>query len=468
MKVMILKENNMIEIKKEFKDLIPPLTKEEFKQLENNCMSEGIREKILTWNGFIIDGHNRYEIATRWDLDFETESKHFDNEEAVKEWMILNQFGRRNLQPLQRIKLSAQLEEVYRKQGKENVIIENKNRSTDLPNLVKRDAVNTQKEVAALANVSKGTYYDGKKVLDNTNQDTQDLINNKETSISAVSKIIKEIPKTYTEEEIKAIVEEKVKEKIENKKNNFSKVATKIKNNNVKEQGEINNLLSKSWDVKDGDVYLINDRHKLIIGNSYDVEYIKKNIPEIDCVLTDPPYGISYKSPSGNGLTQRGNYKIIEGDDKEFNPKILFEYSKNIITWGANHYANKLKNTAGWLVWDKRNGKAINLNSDCELAWTNIINSARLFHHTWNGMIKDSEKNQKRIHPTQKPVKLFMWCLDITKAGKNILDIFSGSGSTLVACENTDRNCFLIEKDLDFAASSLQRFFSLGYKIEKL
>jgi len=458
----------MIEIKKEFKDLIPPLTKEEFKQLENNCMSEGIREKILTWNGFIIDGHNRYEIATRWDLDFETESKHFDNEEAVKEWMILNQFGRRNLQPLQRIKLSAQLEEVYRKQGKENVIIENKNRSTDLPNLVKRDAVNTQKEVAALANVSKGTYYDGKKVLDNTNQDTQDLINNKETSISAVSKIIKEIPKTYTEEEIKAIVEEKVKEKIENKKNNFSKVATKIKNNNVKEQGEINNLLSKSWDVKDGDVYLINDRHKLIIGNSYDVEYIKKNIPEIDCVLTDPPYGISYKSPSGNGLTQRGNYKIIEGDDKEFNPKILFEYSKNIITWGANHYANKLKNTAGWLVWDKRNGKAINLNSDCELAWTNIINSARLFHHTWNGMIKDSEKNQKRIHPTQKPVKLFMWCLDITKAGKNILDIFSGSGSTLVACENTDRNCFLIEKDLDFAASSLQRFFSLGYKIEKL
>ena len=451
----------MIEIKQEFKDLIPPLTKEEFKQLENNCMSEGIREKILTWNGFIIDGHNRYEIATRWDLDFETESKHFDNEEAVKEWMILNQFGRRNLQPLQRIKLSAQLEDVFKAKAKENLV----NSGKGFPNLGK---VNTEKEVSKLANVSKGTYYDGKKVLDNTNQDTQDLINNKETSISAVSNIIKEIPKTYTDEEIKVIVQEKVKEHIENKKNNFSKVATKIKNNNVKEQGEINNLLSKSWDVKDGDVYLINGKHKLIIGNSYDVEYIKKNIPEIDCVLTDPPYGISYKSPSGNGLTQRGNYKIIEGDDKEFNPKILFEYSKNIITWGANHYANKLKNTAGWLVWDKRNGKAINLNSDCELAWTNIINSARLFHHTWNGMIKDSEKNQKRIHPTQKPVKLFMWCLDITKAGKNILDIFSGSGSTLVACENTDRNCFLIEKDLDFAASSLQRFFSLGYKIEKL
>jgi DNA modification methylase len=461
MKVMTLKENNMIEIKQEFKDLIPPLTKEEFKQLENNCMSEGIREKILTWNGFIIDGHNRYEIATRWDLDFETENKHFDSEEAVKEWMILNQFGRRNLQPLQRIALSVSLEDVYKAKAKLNLV----NGGKGLSNLTK---VDTRKELSKLANVSDGTYYDGRKILPKTSRETQDLINNKETSISAVSNIIKEIPKTYTDEEIKVIVEEKVKEHIENKKNNFSKVATKIKNNNVKEQGEVNNLLSKSWDVKDGDVYLINDKHKLIIGNSYDVEYIKKNIPEIDCVLTDPPYGISYKSPSGNGLTQRGNYKIIEGDDKEFNPKILFKYSKNIITWGANHYANKLENTAGWLVWDKRNGKAINLNSDCELAWTNIINSARLFHHTWNGMIKDSEKNQKRIHPTQKPVKLFIWCLDITKAGKNILDIFSGSGSTLVACENTDRNCFLIEKDLDFAASSLQRFFSLGYKIEKL
>ena len=453
-----------MKIKEEFKKLIPPLTTEEFKQLEDNCLAEGIREKILTWNGFIIDGHNRFEIATKWNLEYETESKYFKDEEAVKEWMILNQFGRRNLQPLQRIALSVLLEDVYKEKAKINL---GKNQYSSLSNLTK-SSINTRKELSKLANVSDGTYYDGRKILPKTSQETQDLINNKETSISAVSNIIKEIPKTYTDEEIKVIVQEKVKEHIENKKNNFSKVATKIKNNDVKEQGEINNLLSKSWDVKDGDVYLINDRHKLIIGNSYDVEYIKKNIPEIDCVLTDPPYGISYKSPSGNGLTQRGNYKIIEGDDEEFNPKILFEYSKNIITWGANHYANKLKNTAGWLVWDKRNGKAINLNSDCELAWTNIINSARLFHHTWNGMIKDSEKNQKRIHPTQKPVKLFMWCLDITKAGKNILDIFSGSGSTLIACENTDRNCFLIEKDLDFAASSLQRFFSLGYKIEKL
>ena len=100
----------MLEIKKEFKELIPALTAEEFKQLEDNCLAEGIREKILTWNGFIIDGHNRYEIATKWNLDYQTESKFFKDEEAVKEWMILNQFGRRNLSNYQRSVLALELE----------------------------------------------------------------------------------------------------------------------------------------------------------------------------------------------------------------------------------------------------------------------------------------------------------------------------------------------------------------------
>ena len=109
----------MLEIKEEFKKLIPALTAEEFKQLENNCLAEGIREKIITWNGVIIDGHNRYEIAQKWNLDYETESKQFKNEEAVKEWMILNQFGRRNLSSYQRSVLALQLEEVFKEKAKE-------------------------------------------------------------------------------------------------------------------------------------------------------------------------------------------------------------------------------------------------------------------------------------------------------------------------------------------------------------
>jgi hypothetical protein len=68
----------MIKINEDFKRLIPALTQEEYKQLEDNILKEGIREKIITWDGYIIDGHNRYEIATRWNLDYQTESKYFE------------------------------------------------------------------------------------------------------------------------------------------------------------------------------------------------------------------------------------------------------------------------------------------------------------------------------------------------------------------------------------------------------
>ena len=86
-----------MKIKEEFKKLIPALSVEEFKQLEENCLAEGIRESIITWNGYIIDGHNRYEIALKHNLKYESIDKSFDSEEDVKEWMICNQFGRRNL-----------------------------------------------------------------------------------------------------------------------------------------------------------------------------------------------------------------------------------------------------------------------------------------------------------------------------------------------------------------------------------
>ena len=87
----------MIEIKEEFKKLIPALTAEEFKQLEENILKDGIRDPLVLWNGYLIDGHNRYQIAFKHSLEYKTIDKEFEDESQVKEWMILNQFGRRNL-----------------------------------------------------------------------------------------------------------------------------------------------------------------------------------------------------------------------------------------------------------------------------------------------------------------------------------------------------------------------------------
>lgn len=106
-----------MQIKDEFKKLIPALSVEEFKQLEQNCLAEGIREKIITWNGFIIDGHNRFEIATKHKLKFETESKEFNSEVDAKIWMVNNQFGRRNLQDFVKGELMKTLEELEKEKG---------------------------------------------------------------------------------------------------------------------------------------------------------------------------------------------------------------------------------------------------------------------------------------------------------------------------------------------------------------
>jgi hypothetical protein len=148
----------MLQIKEEFKKLIPALTAEEFKQLEENCLAEGIREKIITWNGFITDGHNRYEISQKWNLDYETESKSFKDEIEVRIWMRNNQKGRRNLTKAWMIELELGNKEDLALKGEERRV-ETQGRPLKEPlsfsdnSLPKHD---TRKEIAKAAGVSTG------------------------------------------------------------------------------------------------------------------------------------------------------------------------------------------------------------------------------------------------------------------------------------------------------------------------
>lgn len=109
-----------MQILKELEVLIPPLTSEEFKQLERNILEEGIRDPLVTWNGILVDGHNRYRIATEYDIDYVTVEKEFADINAVKAWMINNQFGRRNLISYVRTVLALRLKEIYSEIAKEN------------------------------------------------------------------------------------------------------------------------------------------------------------------------------------------------------------------------------------------------------------------------------------------------------------------------------------------------------------
>ena len=179
-----------MQILQELESLIPPLSNEEFKQLERNILEEGIREPLITWNGILIDGHNRYRIAQEHDINYETLEKEFENINRVKEWMINNQFGRRNLSNYQRSVLALQLEDVFREKAKENQAIQFKGSSLiQISEEVK--PIVSIKEVAKIANVSHDTIAKVKKIEATATAEVKEKLNTGTMSINEAYKEIK-------------------------------------------------------------------------------------------------------------------------------------------------------------------------------------------------------------------------------------------------------------------------------------
>ena len=177
----------LMQILKELEVLIPPLTSEEFKQLERNILEEGIRDPLVTWNGILVDGHNRYRIAQEYDIDFVTVEKEFADMNAVKEWMINNQFGRRNLNNYQRSVLALQLEDVFKAKAKENQI-----RKPDfVPQKSAEQKVETRQEIAKVANVSHDTISKVKKIEATASPEIKAKVSTGQISINEAFKEIK-------------------------------------------------------------------------------------------------------------------------------------------------------------------------------------------------------------------------------------------------------------------------------------
>ena len=158
-------------------------------------------------------------------------------------------------------------------------------------------------------------------------------------------------------------------------------------------------------------------------------------------VLTDPPYGVRERTErNANGrsnATRSIDWLPVAGDGEPFNPSDILSLQVPSILWGANHFADRLPPSPSWLTWDKRDGTAPDDNADCEFAWTNLGGPARLYRHLWRGMIKASEREQVRVHPTQKPVALMRWCLLRARltVGALVVDPYMGSGPIAQACK---------------------------------
>jgi DNA modification methylase len=225
-----------------------------------------------------------------------------------------------------------------------------------------------------------------------------------------------------------------------------------------------------------GDVWILG-KHRLMCGDSTSIDAIEKLTEKqsIDMVFTDPPYGVTVVKDgmvgADFGVAKKGNYKPIIGDEttdtaiEAYNACVSIG-AKKIVLWGGNYFSNKLPPSSCWLVWDKRGDSGIvNTFADCELAWTNMTSPARVHKQLWNGMIREGEKD-KRVHPTQKPVALCEWGItNYTDKDASILDLFLGSGSTLMACEKTNRKCFGMEMSPDYCDVIIKRWQDFTGKI---
>lgn len=229
--------------------------------------------------------------------------------------------------------------------------------------------------------------------------------------------------------------------------------------------------------AKPGQIYRLG-RHRLMCGDSTSREDVEKIIDgeKIALVLTDPPYGVNIvASEDGEsgivGFGEKGKNKIadckqylpIKGDETtdtaRLNYEILKDVSENQIIFGGNYFTDFLPPRACWCIWDKENTGNF---ADAELAWTSFDKGAKLYRWLWNGLCRKGERNvegKTRVHPTQKPVGMLALIIkDFSKENDCILDCFGGSGSTLMACEQTNRSCYMIEYEAAYIDVIIKRW----------
>jgi DNA modification methylase len=426
-----------LKIKEEFKKLIPPLTPDEYKQLETNCIEEGIRDAIITWNGYIIDGHNRYKIAQDWCLVFKLEPKEFKSEQDVKVWMILNQFGRRNIGNYTRAKLALELEDIFKEKAKENLKLAAEKTNTGSVNSPKAldlfseekpvkkieiEPIDTRKEISKIANVGEQIISRVKVIEQKATPEIKEKLSTGELHINKVYLDIKKEEKK----------EETIQKKVEQER-----LINEIENHPLK---DIETKIENGW-YKVGKQFLY-------FGSNTDIEF-KEFLPKAKFAFADPPYNAGV-------------------DDWDFNYKWELDYLQDLadivaVTPGGWNAFNFYKETNMNYIWEMfcwiSNGMTHGKCGYANVIKTSIFGNskAKFSQDFWKINIKVNETEDTK-HKGRKPYEFMSHLLEIfSNENDTIIDAFAGSGTTMVLCEKMNRISYNAELNKQYCIDIIKR-----------
>ncbi len=376
-----------IKINPKFKNKIPELQESEFKQLEENIVQYGCREPLVVWNGFIVDGHNRYVICIKHNIPYQIKEEHFESEQDAIMFVIKNQLGRRNISAYQRAVLALEFEDMFTEKAKENLkLSEGRGKKGSQ---ISDKVIDTKREVAKLANLSHDTIMKVKKIQNSLTHERREQLENKEKSIN---EIYKEIKQQESSERIK-------KERTE--------VAESAKN------------------------LPLNERTNLIIGDIEKVELSKK----YDYIITDPPYPKEYLFLY-EILAKRSNEWLKDGGlliamcGQSYLDEIYRLMSKHLDYYWTGCYLTQGQPTPL---------RHRNVNT----TWKPLlmfIKKGDMYKGKIFGDVFRSDGNDKSFHKWGQSESGMQDIIQkITSEGQSILDPFCGAGTTGVASVRLNR-----------------------------
>ena len=391
----------MLKIDPILKDLIPPLQPDEYKVLEESIKAEGCRDKIVTWQGYIVDGHNRYDICTRYGIEYETDERFFEDIEAVKVWMIDNQKGRRNLTDGWKWELAQTRKAILAEKGRENLRTNVGGDHMGLSIIDKGTKHNTQAAIAQDLGWSTGKVAMADKVWKEADPEVKEKVKAGEVSINQAYQEVKK--------------------------------ANKIMDREAKRQQAVEHLTKASMRYNEDDIKI----------HFEDFRKGCESIPDnsIDAIITDPPYPIEYIDLWGD---------MFEIADRVLKPSaFLVTYANHQNLDRIFQLPNKLKYY--WTFKLDFTVKPIAMGRNLIATWKPVIVYQKYPFKKIEETIEDQVHETKEFNYEERDLHDLNWGQSLgkfeyliqkfSKPGDTILEPFAGTGTTLVACKNTSRKC---------------------------